>query len=725
MKINFALLICLIVSPFLQSYSQEIVVNEYFNAASQNDEWTELVVVKDDLSLVGWYLGDNNEATSSWQPKLRFKNHPLWQHLRAGTIIIIDHAANAAGCDDQTDVEKNDGFIRVCCRNTTYFEGGATTTLFLADNGDFVHLIDPSGKMVHGIGHDDNPGTSIQGGSCFTQSNNWTNTTTAQSATRPCGNFLFYRFRMQAPTTLKVIAGTTADFFAGMQTSTSNPYIDTSDVPQEGIGNGLANNQWLTNLRSPIMQSQNVCLENLPDGSKRFSWAPATDPYPQDGTIGYLILRNQTGEFSNPVSGIQHAVGATIGSGNTAASVVGIINNSQTTTFTDAPGPGNFQYRVYAFRYQNTPSFMHSTRGRSYNIQNFVSVASLPPIPVRVINDTLCGPGSATLTFERVAMPNPMPVNWYTTAVGGTPILANSDTLRISVSQTTSYWFEWQTLSGCTLSRVEVKAVLSPLTVSYNQTATACTGVAHKVSAEVKPNIQYEWKVINPVSGMIVQGLDSSTLVFTLPPFSPSRWLYFTFEARDAKGCSSGLKKDSVWAVGFKPELVANLSNPVEGDTVRLRVQPYTADMVFSNWTYAPATLLSEAEGSILVQPVPDSLKASVFVVQKGMGSAPFCQAKAQISLPVLPKPEPLLPINNLITRNGDEKNKTLNFDRREVRHLHIYNRWGKEIYHAGSYKNDWEPSEKPGTVYFYQAEVRENARQEFKVISGWVWVVE
>ena len=68
------------------AYSQEIVVNEYFNAASQSDEWTELIVVKDNLDLRGWFLGDNNAGTSSWQPKLKFENHPIWNNLRAGEM---------------------------------------------------------------------------------------------------------------------------------------------------------------------------------------------------------------------------------------------------------------------------------------------------------------------------------------------------------------------------------------------------------------------------------------------------------------------------------------------------------------------------------------------------------------------------------------------------------------------------------------------------------------
>jgi hypothetical protein len=113
-------------------FSQEIVINEYFNSDDQRDEWTELVVVKDNLDLRGWFLGDNNTGTSSWQPKIEFKDHPLWNNLRAGTVIVIDHAANDTECGNNNDSDKSDGFIRVCCRNTTYFTGGTSNTLFIA-----------------------------------------------------------------------------------------------------------------------------------------------------------------------------------------------------------------------------------------------------------------------------------------------------------------------------------------------------------------------------------------------------------------------------------------------------------------------------------------------------------------------------------------------------------------------------------------------------------------
>lgn len=442
----------------LGSQAQDVVVNEYYNTATQGDEWTELIVVKDNLDLTGWFFGDNNQGTNSWQTKLTFKNHNLWKNLRAGTIITIDHGADDTECDDTYDYDKSDGYIRVCCRNTTYFSGGSTTTLFLADGGDFVHLVDPTGKHIHGIGHDDDPGSSVEGGSCFTTSPKWTNTTTAQAATRPCGNFLYYRFAMTAPQSLYVNAGTLADFSAGMQSSEANNFIKVSTNSYLGIGNAGGNSSWIISLRAPQFTADTFCYTKTLDNTVSFSWPAATDPFPSDGTIGYMVLRNLTGDFATPDQGVEYSEGAILGSGNQTAGVVKIITNSQTTTFSENLAPGNYFYRVYAFRYKNTPSFTHSTRGRTYNLNQFIQANSPGNVVVNIENDTLCGPGTAILKAFTTTSSS---VTWFAAATGGQP-LATSDTLTRYVSQTTSFWAEIAAPSVCFLQRYEVKAVIKP-----------------------------------------------------------------------------------------------------------------------------------------------------------------------------------------------------------------------------------------------------------------------
>jgi hypothetical protein len=88
--------------------------------------------------------------------------------------------------------------------------------------------------------------------------------------------------------------------------------------------------------------------------------------------------------------------------------------------------------------------------------------------------------------------------------------------------------------------------------------------------------------------------------------------------------------------------------------------------------------------------------------------------------------PIPLKPINNLITSNGDGRNDVLDFDdQRLVTNLEIYNRWGKKVFSASEYKNDWKPGPDECGTYFVTAEVSElGIAQKSVRYTSWVEVV-
>ena len=115
------LLACILFFNFFYLLSQEIVVSEYFNkTTSPNGEWTELLVIADNLNITDYVLRDNSWSSSltSWQGGVKFKNEQIWQHLRAGTIIVINHRSN-----DIIDDDGSDGYIEIGAENTTtYFE---------------------------------------------------------------------------------------------------------------------------------------------------------------------------------------------------------------------------------------------------------------------------------------------------------------------------------------------------------------------------------------------------------------------------------------------------------------------------------------------------------------------------------------------------------------------------------------------------------------------------
>ena len=98
--------------------AQDIVVNEYKNVAGivPEGETTELLVVSDNVNMVGFTLRDNS-STGSWVGGIKFKDVPLWKNLRAGTVIWIAHRGTAA----TLDISKADGSIRIGSEESSYF----------------------------------------------------------------------------------------------------------------------------------------------------------------------------------------------------------------------------------------------------------------------------------------------------------------------------------------------------------------------------------------------------------------------------------------------------------------------------------------------------------------------------------------------------------------------------------------------------------------------------
>ena len=720
----------------LKAQTPEIVVNELFNGPTQNDEWTELVVVKDDLDLRNWYIGDNNGTTSSWQEKFRFKNIAFWSHLRAGTIIVIDHSENSSTCkSSQLDVDKSDGYIRICCRNASYFEGGSngTNSMNINGNGDFIQIVSPTGRMAHAMGFDGDPQTSVVGGPCFTTSTNWTDITGPNPATRPCSNFLFFKSNLVG--SLKGViatAGTLADFSKPVQ-EFSNPYIDTTSTPFEGIGNGGANNPWLINLRTPKIDSQNVCISRSGGSNQTisFSWLPATDIFPSDSTTGYMVVRNTTGFFGLPENGREYAPNSNYGTGNEQVKVVGLIKNSQTVTYSEIPGPGTFYYRVFAFRYKQTTqptSFFHPTRGRTYNTTNFIKVNGGGNIVVDTFNDTLCGPGLATL---KVKAPVGATVSWFLTATG-TNSISTEDSLVFNANGPVSRWVEVSYSALCALQRFEVKVVFDTIDFTFfPRKESVCEGTPVTLSATPKPGYTFTWNIINRPVGVSTSRTDSSAFQLEISSLTPAEEIYITVRARNAEGCLSDLKRDTVKPVLFDPKLLSATLTPTQGDSVLVSFQSQKPNTLVTDWTVINGDIKNEDSTQLVFFNTSDSLVSVKAIIQTKAGGRFFCKVARSLDFKIKPKPipEPSLPllksINNLIITNGLEKNQVLSFDRREVKNLVIFDRWGKKVFFASTYKNDWKPEKNEEGTYFYTAEVKEPDSTEFKKLADWVTIVK
>lgn len=361
--------------------AQNVVVSEYYNVtADPTGEWTELLVISDNTNLVGYTLRDNGGSSgipNRWAGGIRFKDHPLWRNLRAGTIIVINHRYTAF---QNVDVDKRDGYIEIDAENETYFEKRCfscvlgpewyNVALNIAQESEIVEIIDNTDTHVHALAHMPNP------------SGSW--------LTMPDPKISARGSITRSGVSVRVAPGRNLQAYNKGFDSTGEEVEFSSNFITKGKPNNrtsyLDQNQlYWRSLREPIWNNPNLNAKVFLD-SVIISWNPLVDPNPSDSTQGYLILRlpfTQINTAQVPIDGRIYNVGDYLGS----ALVVGIVNFSQTTRFVDKfslPCREKYVYRVYAFRYRaddlHDDTRQEYARGRSYNERNFAEIQVEKPI---------------------------------------------------------------------------------------------------------------------------------------------------------------------------------------------------------------------------------------------------------------------------------------------------------------------------------------------------------
>lgn len=364
----------------IQLFSQKVVVSEYYNVTGDpQGEWTEILVVEDNIDLVGYTLRDNSGSTpppSQWTGGVRFKNHPLWRNLRAGTIIVINHRYSPY---QAVDVNKSDGYIEIDAENETYFEKRCFScivgpewyqkALNIAQESEIVQILDQNDNHVHALAHMPSAG------------GDWLNI--------PSPKVCYVGSIPRGGVTVRVAPGQNLSAYnkgfdtRGEETEQSADYI-TKGLPNKRSSDLLANSNFWHSLREPIWNSPKLTAKVFKD-SVLLLWNTMTDPYPQDSISGYLIVRvdfDQLQSATQPIDGRRYNVGDNLGSGI----IVGIVKNSQTTRFVDKvflQCGKRYVYRVYAFRF-NFDDFSedfdeNNARGRSYNQRTFAEVVVEKP----------------------------------------------------------------------------------------------------------------------------------------------------------------------------------------------------------------------------------------------------------------------------------------------------------------------------------------------------------
>ena len=452
---GLVVLLFMLVSVLQEIKAQQAVISSYFNTGDPRDEWTEILVTQDDLDMRNWTLRDNNSTQSSWQQFITFNNIPFWNHLRAGTVIMIWHRqfpSNSTTVAHPLDINGNDGYLEVSANDPAYFTGGnfgtgplyAGNTLNISLTGDILQLRTGSLIHVHALGHRTSAGADF-----VNLPNPKLNHTVALSSTLNEALFV-------CPGTTLSVYGSVAPQVGTQYTAKDIEPAITFGLPNTCTNGANTNSDFWRSTRQPGWNSPS--LTATPNGSfsqVTLSWNSCTDPYMADLTQGYIILRNTTNNFTEPTDGTSYLPGDLIDN----ATVIANISSTSTTSYTDnsaIPCGDNLYYRVYCYRYTDDNAYgnnYHKARGRAYNETVFAAAScSGPPGPTPPLlafsdRNNFCtnDPGNIILSASGGTGSN---LEWFAGGCAQT-LIGTGNNISIPSPETDTVFYVRWTIPGC------------------------------------------------------------------------------------------------------------------------------------------------------------------------------------------------------------------------------------------------------------------------------------
>jgi hypothetical protein len=128
----------------VQFNNPSVVINELVNGGTGGADALELLVIQNNLNMVGMILKDfSTNMTGDAGAQYTFKDVALWQSVKMGTLIVLTN--NAAATED---TDASDGLVTLKLTNTTYFTAAGS---FDISNTDMV-MIKAAGSGTAGIG---------------------------------------------------------------------------------------------------------------------------------------------------------------------------------------------------------------------------------------------------------------------------------------------------------------------------------------------------------------------------------------------------------------------------------------------------------------------------------------------------------------------------------------------------------------------------------------------
>lgn len=348
------LLIIITLSIF--SFSQSIVVSEYFNDDDEHNEWVELLVIEQNLDISNYILRDNsndNESLAGSKGGVIFKDINLWKNLQPGTLIVITLRDNVTIPEDLDD---RDGVIVVSAENPRYFDklcencenGSWGISVFkINSQSDLFSIFDANDNHIHQLGHSSLPvngynnlGTILVKGVSIGMS----------VAINPGANIGLY----------SIGKTDNEDFVKILDNPTRGKANFTSDFDQ-------INSDFLYSLKIPDFNITNLQVISQGNLGQLVLWEKPTIQNPD--YYGYLIIKGADPSLLVPsINGFYQENDITQN-----FEVVAVIEDFNRTSFLDDKiNSQTTTYRIYPFKFKSDkPNNLNSGIGRIHNFNGF------------------------------------------------------------------------------------------------------------------------------------------------------------------------------------------------------------------------------------------------------------------------------------------------------------------------------------------------------------------
>lgn len=488
-------------------HAQDMVVSEYFNSPIQAGEWTELFVVDDNVSLVGRHVADFNGGQLVRQGGVTFRDVPLWRRVRAGTIIVITHVDIPGGT--QPDTSAADGYIELSRNDGRFFDQYGTNGLNINQESDLVVILAADDSHIHLLGHAATPGPGYTDAPAPKVQSDSGNLSTDRAVSVVGRTIRAYDARISRDSTAITPLGT-----RGLP--------NLMDAPRSIQGRRNVNHWFWRETREPQWSAAPSITVPLQTAAMHtIEWTALVDTYSQDGTTGYLILRDTLNFASFPTDGIRDGAIYTAGTRIGSALVLAVRPTSAGNRFSDSLNllcGQNYTYRVYGYRYaadERIPLAQQAdttARGRQYTERLFAQSATVtkanPSKPTIAASRLQICPGdTASLTTTSVGPRYEWTMNGQPVPVGGTT--------RIVVFEVGTYRLRVVADGGCFADSdpLTISALpASTIGISPTGTQTICAGDSVVLRA-LTPSASYQWlkdgQVINGATGATFTALQA------------------------------------------------------------------------------------------------------------------------------------------------------------------------------------------------------------------------